>query len=70
MPFGKKIEELNSTEITFMELERIERELNLKLQEIQQIVNDIYSKLLMSHCTLVVRKIGEDKIDDLKKILD
>lgn len=70
MPFGKKIEELNSTEITFMELERIERELNLKLQEIQHIVNDIYSKLLMSHCTLVVRKIGEDKIDDLKKILD
>lgn len=41
-----------------------------KLNRLESIVDDLYLKASMSNCLLLIRKIAEDKKDELNKLLD
>lgn len=45
-------------------------ELNRKLDLLGILIDNIYCKAGISNALLVVRKISEDKVEELKKLLD
>lgn len=51
---------------TMEALERVE----MKLRKIEAMADMILTKSCMSHSLLVVRKVSEDKVDELNQILD
>lgn len=68
--FFKKIEDMNVIELHVQELLDLVRELNEELRRAKYLLDDLTLKAQMSNCLLVVRKVGEDKLEKLEKILD
>jgi len=68
--FGKRIEEMNEMELKNMEMERTLEAMHQKIRKIETIVDSILVKAGMSYSLLVVRKVDNDKLDDLEKIID
>jgi ribosomal 50S subunit-associated protein YjgA (DUF615 family) len=61
----KDIIELSSTEL-FQTMKRIQ----YKLEKIENLADAALQKASLSHSLIIVRKIGENKVDDLKALLD
>lgn len=56
--------------LAFEELFDVTRKLESRLREIEFMAGQIETMLNISMCTVVVRKVSEDKVDELKKLLD
>lgn len=67
---SKSTEEKTAVELYFTELYELVKGLELELKKIQAIAEDALLKARMSNSLIVVRKVEEDKIEELKKILD
>lgn len=66
----RKTKDKNVAEIAMTDLFEQTEQIEHRLKEIETITNDIWSKIMMCHSLLVVRKVSEDKLNDLKNILD
>ena len=66
----KRTSEMNPAEIELQEIRQLVRELRAELTEIQPLIELIRVEAQISHCLIVVRKIGEDKLEVLSKLLD
>jgi hypothetical protein len=60
----------NVSEIKFLDVEETADRILEKLKKIEAITDEALLKASISHSLIVVRKVSEDKIEDLKKILD
>ena len=66
----KQTKDLTLTALELRELFEAAKELKQELREIKQLADDVLLKAQISHCLIVVRKIGEDKLEVLSKLLD
>lgn len=66
----KKTKDMSAAEIELAELFELVGDLKRELKEIKAIANDAFLKANISHSLIVIRKIGEDRVDELKRILD
>lgn len=66
----KKTEHMESRDFVLKEIEESTERVIQKLKKIEAIADEIYIKASMSNSLIVIRKIGEDKIDSLKEISD
>lgn len=67
---GKPTEKMSRAELELQELFKLLKEAKQELQEIKTMADDLYFKAQISHSLIVVRKISEDKLDKLSKLLD
>lgn len=65
-----RIEDMSPVQIYMADLHEECEELRRELQEIKTMADSIKTYLAVSHCLLVVRKVGEDKLQQLKDLLD
>lgn len=68
--FKKPTAEMTRAELEIQEIFELVREIKQELQDIRFIIGDLSSKAQISHCLLVVRKISEDKLEELDKLID
>lgn len=66
----KRAKDMSAAEIELAEVFELVGELKRELKETKAIADDAFVKANISHSLIVVRKIGEDKLDALKEILD
>ena len=66
----KDISEMSRPELELREVYELIADLRKELQEIKTMADDIKFLVMLSHSLIVVRKVGEDKLEDLKKLLD
>ncbi len=66
----KPMEQQNATELYFNQVMEITKRLEEKMVKIEAVADMILMKSTMSHSLLVVRKVGEDKLEELKEIID
>ncbi len=66
----KQTKDMSLPEINLQEVFELLEALKQELQEIKAVADVTFMKVNMSHSLIVVRKIGEDKLEELKDILD
>lgn len=66
----KKIENMEVNELILKEVEESAERIMQKLKKIEALSDEIYIKTSMSNSLIVIRKISEDKINNLKEISD
>ena len=66
----KRVQDRNEAELRFNELMQLADQLESKLRKIETITDAALAKAEISHSLIVVRKISEDKVNELKEILD
>lgn len=67
---NKPIEDMSRAELDLQEAFELLREIKQELRETKAVVEDLYFKAQLSHSLIVVRKISENKVEDLNQILD
>lgn len=66
----KKVEDMENHDFVLKEVEESAERVIQKLKKIEALADEIYIKTSISNSLIVIRKIGEDKIDKLKEISD
>ena len=66
----KQTKEMSRAELELMEAFDLANELKRELKEIRAIADDALLKAQISHSLIVIRKVGEDRLDALKEVLD
>ena len=67
---NKKITDMSAVELREKELLDFMDSLECKLKKIEAELDGLYMKAAVSHSLLVVRKISEEKLDQLREITD
>lgn len=62
--------DIYSANYAAQELLKTLKEIKRDLAEIQLVMSDISVKASVSHSLLVIRKIAEDKVDEMEQLLD
>lgn len=66
----KKLTEMDACEIAFSEMRKQIDDLEQKLKKIETLADRALIKAQLSHSLVIVRKVGEDRLEELKNILD
>ncbi len=65
-----EVEKMSAIEIKYHELEKLVDRLWEELQKIEAIASSALMKAQLSHSLIVVRKVSEDNLSELKDLLD
>lgn len=68
--FNKPTKDRSRAELELQETFEYIRELEAKIKKLEAVVDSLYVKAQVSHSLLVVRKVSEEKIEEIEKILD
>ena len=68
--YEKPTKEMSKAELELREVYSLIHDLERKIKKMEAMAEHLASLLMISHSLLVVRKIGEDKLDALKELLD
>ena len=66
----QKLQEMEEAKLKFNELMELTDRLESKLRKIETMADAALSKASVSHSLIVVRKIAENRVEDLSKLLD
>lgn len=68
-PFGIT-EKSSVSEIHLQETFELVERLEVKLKKLDCLADSVLSKAMMAHSLIIIRKVSEDKENDLNQILD
>lgn len=68
--FNKPTKDRSRAELELQETFDHVRELEAKIKKLEAVVDGLYVKAQVSHSLLVVRKISEERIEEMEKLLD
>lgn len=66
----KKTEKMATPELELREVFELVDQLEVRLNRLDFLADIILSKAMMAHSLIVVRKVGEDKVEQFEKTLD
>lgn len=68
--FNKLTKDRSRAELELQETFDHVRELEVKIKKLEAVVDGLYVKAQVSHSLLVVRKISEERVDEVERLLD
>lgn len=66
----KKTEKMSVPELELRDTFELVEQLEEKLRKLDYLADSLLSKAMLSHSLIVVRKVGEEKVEQMEKNLD
>jgi len=68
-PF-KKTEKMSASELELRATFELVEQLEVRLRKLDSLADSLLSKAMLAHSLIVVRKVSEDKVEQMEKALD
>lgn len=69
-PLFKKTEKMSASELEFRETFELVEQLEVRLRKLDSLADSLLSKAMLAHSLIVVRKVSEDRVEQMEKALD